>query len=71
LPEGTPLLLQLTLPGGYDTRAHGRVRFVRDAFDFTAEQIPGMGVKFEALTPEALALCERFAQKRPPMFFDE
>jgi len=66
----TAVVLTLTFPGGYIAEAHGRVRFVRDVFDFDAHADPGVGVQFEAMTRESLELIERFAQKRPPIFFD-
>lgn len=70
VPVDTEVALTLTLPGGYIAEAHGRVRFVRDVFDFDAHADPGLGVQFEAITRDSLELIERFAQKRTPIFFD-
>lgn len=70
LPLNLPVELTVTLPGDYVVTALGRVRFVRDIFDFDARTEPGIGVQFEAMTEETLALFERFAEKRQPIFFD-
>jgi hypothetical protein len=70
-PKGTPCALLVTLPGGFDFRAHGAVRFVRDPMDFGSEQDPGIGIQWEGLSREARDLVLRFIRKRPPMFYDE
>ena len=71
LPRGTPVHMLITLPGGFETRLPGRVRFVRDPLDFGAESEPGMGVQFEQLPPQDRELILRFIRKRAPMFFDD
>jgi uncharacterized protein (TIGR02266 family) len=71
LPRGTPVHVLITLPGGFETRLPGRVRFVRDPLDFGAESEPGMGVQFEQLPPQDRELILRFIRKRAPMFYDD
>lgn len=70
-PRGTPMHMLITLPGGFEFRADGIVRFVRDPFDMTADAEPGMGIQFENLGPQQRELVLRFIRKRPPVFYDE
>jgi len=71
-PRGTPMLVHITLPGGFDKLVNGVVKFVRDPMDMAAEDtVPGMGVQFEGIDPEGRELILRFIRKRPPMFYDE
>lgn len=70
-PRGTPIHMLVTLPGGFEFRSDGIVRFVRDPLDLTAEAEPGMGVQWEALGAQQRELVLRFIRKRPPMFYDE
>jgi uncharacterized protein (TIGR02266 family) len=69
--RGTPVEVLVTLPGGFETKINGVVRFVRDSMDFGSESEPGMGVQFEGLTAEQRELILRFIKKRAPMFYDE
>lgn len=71
LPKGTSADVLITLPGGYETRVKGTVRFVRDPMDFSMDTEPGMGVQFDSLDPQSRELILRFVRKRPPMFFDD
>jgi uncharacterized protein (TIGR02266 family) len=68
-PVGTPIEVLVTLPGGYESTIMGAVRFVRDPMDMDSE--PGIGVRFDSLTPEQRDLVLRFIRKRPPLFYDE
>jgi uncharacterized protein (TIGR02266 family) len=71
-PRGTPMLVHITLPGGFDRIVQGVVKFVRDPMDMSADDtVPGMGIQFEGLDPEGRDLILRFIRKRPPMFYDE
>ena len=71
-PRGTPMLVHITLPGGFDKIVNGIVKFVRDPMDMSADDtVPGMGIQFEGLDPEGRELILRFIRKRPPMFYDE
>ncbi|HJK98409.1 MAG TPA: hypothetical protein RMF84_14355 [Polyangiaceae bacterium LLY-WYZ-14_1] len=71
LPQGTPIDLLVTLPGGFETRIDGFVWFVRDPLDLASEAHPGMGIKFERLQSDQRELILRFIRKRAPMFYDE
>ena len=70
-PVGTLVNLLVTLPGGFEVRVPGHVRFVRDPMDLTAESEPGMGIAFEQLQADSRELVLRFIRKRPPMFYDD
>jgi uncharacterized protein (TIGR02266 family) len=69
LDAGTKVDLLITLPGGFEQRIPGTVRFVRDPMDMDSE--PGLGVRFDHLEKEARELILRFIRKRPPLFYDE
>jgi uncharacterized protein (TIGR02266 family) len=71
LDVGALVTLHVSLPGGFEFKAPGRVHFVRDPMDMSDEAEPGMGVKFEALTSEHRELILRFVRKRAPMFYDD
>lgn len=71
LPEGTLVHALVTLPGGFETKVKGHVRFVRDSMDFNTEAEPGIGIQFESLDPKTRELVMRFIKKRPPLFFDD
>lgn len=68
LPLGTAVEVLVTLPGGYEKKIPGTVRFVRDPMDMDSE--PGIGVGFDRLDRDARELILRFIRKRAPMFFD-
>src|SRR5690606_16456353 len=44
LPVRTSVQVLVTLPGGFEFRVNGWVRYVRDPFDFSADSNPGMGI---------------------------
>jgi uncharacterized protein (TIGR02266 family) len=71
LAVGTPVNAHVTLPGGYEFKVPGRVHFVRDPMDMSADAEPGMGVRFEQLSAEHKELAMRFIRKRAPMFYDD
>jgi uncharacterized protein (TIGR02266 family) len=71
LDVGTLVYVIVNLPGGYEFKLPGRVHFVRDPMDLSAEAEPGMGVKFEALPADNRELILRFIRKRAPMFYDD
>ena len=68
LPLDTKVEVLVTLPGGFESKIPGTVRFVRDPMDMDSE--PGIGVGFDRLGQEARELILRFIRKRPPLFFD-
>ncbi len=71
LPEGTLVNALVTLPGGFETKVKGHVRFVRDSMDFDSEAEPGIGIQFESLDAKTRELVMRFIKKRAPLFFDD
>ncbi len=71
LERGSPVRALVTLPGGFETRVNGYVRFVRDPMDMSTESDPGMGIQFEGLDAEQRELILRFVKKRRPIFFDD
>ncbi len=72
LERGQRVLVTITLPGGFETKVEGLVRFMRDPLDFAADAEPGLGVQFGAGLPhETRELILRFIRKRAPMFYDE
>ena len=70
-PVGSKVNLLVTLPGGFETKVTGQVRFVRDPHDLMAEAEPGMGISFDQLVEKDRELILRFIRKRAPMFYDE
>ncbi len=72
LAPGTGVDVLVTLPGNFEFRANGWVRFVRDPFDLSQEgSEPGMGIQFENLDAHSRELALRFVKKRAPMFYDD
>lgn len=72
LERGQPVTVTVTLPGGFETKVNGIVRFTRDPLDFAADSEPGIGVQFESGLPhDTRELILRFIRKRAPMFYDE
>lgn len=70
LALNTKVALILTLPGGFEAKVLGRVRFARDSWDCVDGQEPGMAIEFEALAARDLEWLEQFAAERPPMLYD-
>ena len=71
LERSTPVNVLLTLPGGFEMRLAGVVKFIRDPMDFSSSSEPGIGVRFENVTDEQRQLMLRFIAKRAPIFYDE
>jgi len=71
LPLGTLIEVLVTLPGGFEAKLPGKVRFVRDPMDFSMDSEPGVGVAFEALPEKERELILRFVRKRAPLFYDD
>ena len=71
LGKGTPVRVLVTLPGGFETRVNGYVRFVRDPMDMANDSEPGMGIQFDGLDATARDLILRFVKKRRPIFYDD
>ncbi len=71
LPVGSITEILVTLPGGFEMKVKGEVRFVRDPFDLNSDSEPGMGIQFGDLKGKDRELILRFIRKRPPMFYDD
>lgn len=71
LPVGSEVSIELALPGGFEIRATGTVRWLRYSGDEEAgSEPPGMGIELGAIDDEARLLIREFVQNRTPYFFD-
>ena len=71
LKLGTRVRALVTLPGNFEFKVDGWVRFVRDPMDFNSDADPGMGIQYEHLSADARDLVLRFIRKRAPLFYDD
>jgi len=69
-PVGSKIELTINLPNGAQLKTEGEVRWVR-VFNEQSDTPPGMGVKFNQLPGESVALIEDFLARRDPLFFDD
>lgn len=69
-PVGSKIELTINLPDGAQLKIEGEVRWVR-VFNEHSDTPPGMGVKFNSLPDESLALIQNFLAHRDPLFFDD
>jgi uncharacterized protein (TIGR02266 family) len=70
-PIGTSIEVNVLFPGRAEpVRLHGEVRWLRE-FVPGSDQWPGMGIRFDGLSPAEDALMREFLRKRDPIFFDE
>ena len=68
---GSKIDLTLRLPDSPETfTIVGEVRWVR-VYNVQSDSPPGLGIQFDALTPEATAAINRFLGQREPLFFDD
>jgi uncharacterized protein (TIGR02266 family) len=65
-PPGSLVDLRFTLPGGAAIEAEGVVRWTREVKDATPELMPGAGVQFLELAPQAAAAISAFVSQREP-----
>jgi uncharacterized protein (TIGR02266 family) len=70
IPVGTSVDITLTLLGGNVVEARGVVRWVRDLDGSNPTALPGVGLQFVDLAPEALESIRSFLKARDPMFLD-
>jgi hypothetical protein len=68
---GTPLVVHVALPGGYEFEALAVVRWTRDAPQSGADGAPGFGAQFTQISPEARQLVYRYVRNREPLFHDD
>ena len=69
-PIGTKMMVKLELPTGGAFEIPGVVRWIRTA-SAADDAWPGMGIQFDALTPEQEAKIREFLKFREPLFFDD
>jgi uncharacterized protein (TIGR02266 family) len=67
IPVGGKVTLDFELPNGAIV-VEGTVRWHRIPTDNVG---PGLGIQFEGLQKDKLALIERFCQARPPLYYDQ
>lgn len=72
IPEvGTPVLIKVSLPGGYEFESYGVVRWTRDAPLSGGDSPPGFGAQFTNISPEGRQLVYRYVRNREPLFHDD
>jgi hypothetical protein len=72
IPEiGQPLVLRVSLPGGYEFEAKGVVRWTRDIRGAGGDSAPGFGAQFTDISPEGRQLVYRYVRNREPLFHDD
>jgi uncharacterized protein (TIGR02266 family) len=70
-PIGSRIEVSVLFPGRSEpVRLGGEVRWLREISE-GSDGWPGMGIRFESLTPEHNALMAEFLRTREPIFFDE
>jgi uncharacterized protein (TIGR02266 family) len=69
---GQRVALRLSLPGGYEFRAQGVVRWRRVGLGGSPspEAPPGYGVELREVSPQARQLIQRYAKNRDPLLHD-
>ena len=73
-PEvGQPLLLKVTMPGGYAFEAKGVVAWRRDVQTSSNApgETPGFGAQFSEISDEGRGLIQRYVRNREPLFHDD
>ena len=74
VPEvGEPLLLKITMPGGYAFEAKGVVAWRRDVqvSSTSPGETPGFGAQFSEISDEGRGLIQRYVRNREPLFHDD
>jgi uncharacterized protein (TIGR02266 family) len=70
-PLGTEIEVSFKLPHVAEpTKAIGIVRWTRE-YSETSDTSPGMGVRFERISPEQVEQIREFLAARAPLFYDE
>jgi Tfp pilus assembly protein PilZ len=70
---GEPLLLKITMPGGYAFEAKGVVAWRRDVqvSSTSPGETPGFGAQFSEISDEGRGLIQRYVRNREPLFYDD
>jgi hypothetical protein len=78
LPKlGETVLLEISLPGGYEFLAKAIVAWTRSAGDTSSGSMraaagpPGFGARFAEVTEEGRRLIQRYVKNRQPLFHDD
>jgi uncharacterized protein (TIGR02266 family) len=72
VPRGTPVDLDITLPGGRPPhKVSGVVRWLREPNDHMPDLMPGMGVQFQDVPPEVATAISHFVAQREPLFYPD
>ncbi len=73
LPDvGAAVKLRVTMPGGYEFDTFGVVAWTREQRGTeVADAMPGFGVRFTQIAPEARQLVYRYVRNREPLFHDD
>lgn len=69
-PVGSRISLTFGLPDGSEIMTTGVVRWLRDPRNDHDDCVPGMGVQFDDLSADELALIREFISLREPIFFE-
>jgi Tfp pilus assembly protein PilZ len=74
---GETVLLEISLPGGYEFLAKAIVAWTRSAVDTSSGSMraaagpPGFGARFAEITEEGRRLIQRYVKNRQPLFHDD
>lgn len=68
---GQPLIIKVSLPGGYEFEAQGVVRWTRESPQSGADSPPGFGAQFTQISAEGRQLVYRYVRNREPLFHDD
>jgi Tfp pilus assembly protein PilZ len=74
---GETVLLEISLPGGYEFLAKAIVAWTRSAGDTSSGSMraaagpPGFGARFAEVTEEGRRLIQRYVKNREPLFHDD
>jgi chemotaxis protein histidine kinase CheA len=68
---GQPLIIKVSLPGGYEFEAQGVVRWTRESPASGADAPPGFGAQFTQISAEGRQLVYRYVRNREPLFHDD
>jgi hypothetical protein len=68
---GAPVMIRVSLPGGYEFDAMGIVCWTRETADSEADSPPGFGARFTQISQEGRQLVYRYVKNREPLFHDD
>ena len=68
---GSPLMIRVSLPGGFEFDAMGVVRWTRETEESGSDVPPGFGAQFTQISQEGRMLVYRYVRNREPLFHDD